>query len=334
MHLKGRAPRSMLNTVALSAETLAAALEQSVDCVKLVGIDGTIRWMNFNGQCAMDIDDFSAVSGRQWCDLWPAETQAAIIAAIADATNDKVVRFDAFCPTAKGAPRWWNVTVSKVRGPDSEHAGFLAISRDITETEANRQAMLVAAAELRHRLKNTYAMIGSLMLGFARGAPDRELFAEEMAARLLALSSAQSLFSTNNAPREIGDLIPALVSPFNSPTCLVTVDVSSRLIVSQGQADAIALVLGELAVNSSKHGAIASSGNIAVTAKSDGEWATIVWTEEGRDAVAAHTRQGGQGLTLIGRIVRARKGELDIDWQERGLTVTLKFRVESCASSD
>jgi PAS domain S-box-containing protein len=315
----------MLNTAALTAETLASVLEQSVDCVKLVGLDGSIQWMNPNGLCAMEIDAFDGVRGLYWPDLWPEESRARIADSLPVALSGETVRFDAFCPTAKGAPRWWNVTVSPVEGVDGLPAGFLAVSRDITEAETGRQALVIAAAELRHRLKNTYAMISSLLYGFARGTPEHEAFARDMQARLHALSAAQALFSTQDAPCEIATLIPALLAPFESPACEIGIEPLPGIKVDQGQADAIALVVGELAVNSAKHGAIAHGGSIRVGCRAGAELCTIVWEEASNAAVQAHGRTGGQGLNLIERIVSARQGTLAIDWHDRGLTVTLEF---------
>ncbi|MES2561895.1 MAG: hypothetical protein V4637_04125, partial [Pseudomonadota bacterium] len=73
----------MIKNASLTAETLASVLEQSVDCVKLVNLAGDIVWMNPNGMCAMDIDDFSAVEGAAWASLWPADTRGSVRAAIA-----------------------------------------------------------------------------------------------------------------------------------------------------------------------------------------------------------------------------------------------------------
>lgn len=319
--------RCMLSAAALSAEGLAAILGQSVDCVKLIGLDGSILWMNSNGLCAMEIDDFEQTRGQQWSALWPQDARQTILDALPAAAAGNVVRFDAYCPTAKGAPRWWNVTVSKVKGVEDDDAGYLAISRDISEAEMARQATNIAAAELRHRLKNTYAIIGSLLQGFAKGNPELEQFAREMQARLVSLSTAQALFSTDDVPCELAVLIPALIAPCATPACVVTFGQFCDASLQQGQADAIALVVGELAVNSAKHGAIAAGGAIYVTATSAGDLLDIIWKERSNSRVTAHDRTGGQGLRLIERIVQARHGSLTIAWHNDGLTVTLQFRV-------
>lgn len=314
----------LLRASALSAETLASVLGQSVDCVKLLSLDGTLLWMNPNGQCALEIDDAAAVIGQRWSALWPVAMQPVIDEALAATLDGTVTRFDAAGLTAKGSPRWWNVCVSLVTGAGGAPAGFLAISRDITEARTGREALEIAVAEMQHRLKNTYAMVGSLLMGFARGNAEHEGFAREMCDRLVALSAAQSL-SANEAPRGIAELIPALVMPFDSPGCPVVVAALPPARMTQGQADAVALTIGELAVNSAKHGALAGGGALRVGATVDADRLAIVWVERSHTAVAASSRPGGRGLQLIDRIVRARGGSLAIDWQSHGLTATLDF---------
>jgi two-component sensor histidine kinase len=321
----------MLKDAAVSAEALAHVIDQSVDCVKLLGLDGHVIWMNSNGLCAMEIDDFATVADRPWGSLWPETARKSIAESLLIASTGETFKFDAFCPTAKGTPRWWAVTVSAVTGIDGKNAGFLSISRDVTEAEIQRRVLLIAAEEMRHRLKNTYTMIGSLLRGFARGTQAHEQFATQMQTRLIALSTAQSLTASPDVPCEIAKLIPALIEPFAMPSCDVTTDKIGDFSVTQGQADAIALVIGELAVNSAKHGALAQGGSVDLSATVSGANTLIVWTETSSTEVVATTRSGGQGLNLIERIVHARSGTIDIAWRSHGPVVILTFPRHSVA---
>jgi hypothetical protein len=86
----------------LSSVALASVLDQSVDCVKLINLDGNIQYMNGNGLCAMEIDDFCAVEGQPWADLWPDEARQAIIwflSAGSDRTNRTI---QGILPDCKG----------------------------------------------------------------------------------------------------------------------------------------------------------------------------------------------------------------------------------------
>lgn len=309
----------------LSPVALASVLDQSVDCVKLIGLDGDVQYMNSNGLCAMEIDDFRMIAGKRWADLWPVESRDVILDSMVQAASGAPARFRAFCPTAKGAPRWWDVTVSAINDAAGTHAGFLSISRDVSENQSGREALEIAAAEMKHRLKNTYMMISSLLIGFARGDPVQEVYAKEMADRLIALSAAQALFVSDDASCDLATLIEALILPFDNPACRVTIDSQVRATLDQGQADAIALVVGELSVNSAKHGALMHGGEVHVDSRIDGGMLTIQWTERSLGPVDSAPRAGGQGLRLMERIMRNRRGTLDFAWQPDGLVATLNF---------
>lgn len=308
----------MLNTANISSEALANVIDQSVDCVKLLNVRGDVLWMNSNGLCAMEIDDPTAVYGRQWAGLWPEDNRGIVADSLAAAQTGETVRFEAFCPTAKGSPRWWNVTVSAVTAPDGAGIGYLSISRDVTEAEMQRRALAIAADELRHRLKNTYAMVCGLLNSLAMGNRDNEEFARQMNTRLIALSTAQSFFMAPDVPRNLTDLVPALVTPFVTPVSDVAIDEVGSVMVSRGEADAIALIVGELAMNSSKHGALVHGGKIAIAAEEKDGALTLTWTETSDRAVTATTRPGGQGLRLMEMMIEAHRGTITTEWLPYG----------------
>ena len=317
----------MLNSAALSRETLAKAFEQSVDCVKLLSPDGSILWMNPNGQCAMEIDNFNAVRGLQWASLWPAESKETIEQSLAVEGDGEITRFAAFCPTAKGNPRWWDVSVSPVEDELGRHIGFLSVSRDVTAAERAKQAALLANKEIQHRLGNTLAVVSALLIGFARGTPDREIFAKEMQKRLIALNSVQKLFSGDQPSCRVDGLMAALTAPFEGSNTPLTVSIVSSVAIDRGQADAIALVMGELVVNSIKHGALGKSGTVHIDVSEDQGYLKVLWHETLKELVTARSREGGQGLSLIRDIVASREGILETEWQDAGLIVTITFKI-------
>lgn len=315
----------MLSAAQISAEALANVIDQSVDCVKLLNVAGDVLWMNTNGLCAMEIDDHTAVYGREWAGLWPEENRALVADSLRSAQAGETVRFEAFCPTAKGTPRWWNVTVSRVTALDGEDIGFLSISRDVSEAEMQRRALAVAAGELRHRLKNTYAMVCGLLNTFAMGNAEHETFAREMNARLIALGTAQSFFTASDAPRDVQVLVEPLVQPFISPACAVDLGGVQSVLVTRGQADAVALIIGELSMNSAKHGALIHGGTLAVTAREDQGALVLNWNEAATQPVRNHSREGGQGLNLISMMVEAHRGTVSTTWESHGPLVEARL---------
>lgn len=229
----------------------------------------------------------------------------------------------------KGSPRWWDVMLSPVKDEAGAHFGYLAVSRDVTESQLIQEKLDVAARELRHRLKNTYAMVASIVRCFARGDEGRTVFADEIARRLVALAQAQSFPALGGPSGTLDVLIRALVDPFANQGCAMVVEDIPAIEVSQGIADAIAIVMGELAVNSAKYGAIRHGGEIAVRGVPAPSGFSVRWSETSQVPVAATTRKDGQGLRLLDRIVQLRGGTLDLGWRGDGLDVTLSFAGQS-----
>lgn len=298
--------------------------------MKLVDPHGKLLWMNPNGLCAMEIDNFEHLNGKEWAALWPQATQSLIRSALADARSDGVVRLEAFCPTAKGTPRWWDISVSAVRASDGAHAGYISVSRDVSQLHADREALAILLAEMRHRLKNSFAMVCAMLRTMARGDAANSDFADDMVARISALATAQTLFDGEAEETGLRDLLSTLILPFRTASASrVELDCARDHEVDRREADVISLVIGELTVNSTKHGAIGHGGAIALSARAETEGGKarhiILWQEQCDRPVTARSRSGGQGLTLIERICAARGGTFTIDWQESGLTATLSL---------
>ncbi|MDN7183738.1 response regulator [Caballeronia sp. SEWSISQ10-4 2] len=108
-----------------------SVLNGSTDCIKILRCDGTLEFMNANGLCLMEIDDFAPMKGKSWAALWPEESRYLLTDAIENARQGHHSRFEALCPTAKGTPKYWDVSVSPVNGPAGAE-WFVSISRDIT----------------------------------------------------------------------------------------------------------------------------------------------------------------------------------------------------------
>ena len=112
----------------------------NADCMQGLTLDGRLMWMNDNGQRLMEVGDFAALRGGDWCSFWDAGgLRAQAEAALAIARAGGTGRFVGFCPTAAGTPRWWDVAVTAIPGHDGRAEQLLAVSRDVTaqrESEA------------------------------------------------------------------------------------------------------------------------------------------------------------------------------------------------------
>jgi PAS domain S-box-containing protein len=109
-------------------------LENSPDCVKIIDTAGRIKYMNINGLCNMEIDDFDTIKNKLWGELWGGENKQTVLDAVDKAMSGEVAQFQAMRLTAKGTPKWWDVVVSPVHEAGSNKVTkIIAVSRDITE---------------------------------------------------------------------------------------------------------------------------------------------------------------------------------------------------------
>jgi two-component system, sensor histidine kinase PdtaS len=112
---------------------IRAILEASRDCLKIVDLDGRLEFMNAHGQSLLDIEDFAPCVGAEWCAFWPADSQAMVRDALVQARAGTASRFQAMCPTMRGASKWWDVMIVPLRDSQGTINRIMSVSRDITQ---------------------------------------------------------------------------------------------------------------------------------------------------------------------------------------------------------
>lgn len=138
--------------VRLSEEFNRSIVENSPDCVKVLELGGAMLSMNYPGMCLMEIDDFGPFVGRQWIDNWEGDGGNLAREAVKKAQNGEAVSFEGFCRTAKGNPKWWEVSVAPVMNELGKPHRILVVSREISErkkAEEEREGILRSEKEAR-----------------------------------------------------------------------------------------------------------------------------------------------------------------------------------------
>jgi len=116
-------------------------LESSVDCVKVLDLDGKLLSMNTPGLRIMEIDDFGDFQGRHWADFWSGEECEKAVSAVDSARRGEIGRFRGFAETAKGTGKYWDVIVSPMLDRNGKPKQILSVSRDITGQKRNEEAL-------------------------------------------------------------------------------------------------------------------------------------------------------------------------------------------------
>lgn len=304
-------------------ELLWAILDQSPDCIKVLSLGGELEYMNPNGRHAMQIDDFADVVGQHLVTMWPEESQAVLAGAISEGAKGRKTRFEAFCPTAKGEDRWWEVLVSPIRDKHGWPAHLLCTSRNITAYR--KRDGRSDEAELIHKASNQLALIGALSRISLGNDASAQARSERLMERLDRLNVALGLSAKSGADAiSLSELLDrVLAAPKRS----------ERFSMSKGQrgridaetARTIALVLGELESNANMHGALSGKGGkIDLRITECGDEAEFIW-REWLDAAPPGDMVPGTGLRLIMRMSAALPGPATHTWDANGLTVS--FRV-------
>jgi hypothetical protein len=117
-------------------DLLRSVLSGCGDCIKILDLDGRLQFMSEGGKRVMEVDDFSSLKGCPWPDFWAGQGNLDAALAVEAAKLGETARFKGAADTAKGTPRYWDVQVSPIFGPDGKPIHLLSISRDITDRMA------------------------------------------------------------------------------------------------------------------------------------------------------------------------------------------------------
>jgi len=76
-------------------------IENSTDCIKILDLDGNLKFMSKGGQTLLEIDDIDSVLNKSWIDLWKGEDNKNVRNAIEKAKSEEVGYFEGYCQPTK-----------------------------------------------------------------------------------------------------------------------------------------------------------------------------------------------------------------------------------------
>jgi len=305
---------------------LASIVESSDDAIVSKNLDGIITSWN---RGAERIFGYNAeeVIGQPITIVIPQDRQdeeRTILTRIR--RGERIDQFETVRQRKHGSLIVVSLTISPVKNSEGKIVGASKIARDITEQKRSQEQIATLAREAEHRSKNLLANVQALVNLSQADAVDELKKAIE--GRIQALANVHSLFV---ASRWIGAELTAIAKQELAPYAAtvserVQLD-GPQVLLEPNAAQAIALILHELATNAVKYGAL-SAGDAQIHLKwseTEGQL-NLRWMETGGPIVEPPTRMGFGGR-IIEQMIGQLKGKTRFDWRPEGLVCEITLRI-------
>lgn len=245
------------------------------------------------------------------------------------------VPYDEQFRVTSGAQERWLRGIGEVHQADGNGVAqvVVGLNMDVTESMETRARLQVVVGEMRHRIKNSLAMVSSLASATARECVETAEFVEKFRGRIDALAAAQRAIGATDETHLVdlraaveGAMAPLLAtSDWRRRISMALEDAS----VSPSLGQALALTTYELATNAIKYGALRfENGTIELSTSLSGndDALHIHWLETHTGERLQDRPSGtGFGTKLIERLVASENGTIERNRLSDGYEVRLAF---------
>jgi PAS domain S-box-containing protein len=302
------------------ANLLASIVESSDDAIVSKNLDGIITSWN---KAAERIFGYSASEaiGQPITLVIPEDRQSEEIEILTRIRRgERIDHFETVRQRKDGSLIDISLTISPVKDAKGIIVGASKIARDITEQKRNQEQISVLAREAEHRSKNILSNVQAI-INLSRSDTSEGL-KEVISGRIQAMANVHSLFVET---RWIGAEVSAIAKQEFAP--YLEEGHEKRIVIEGLQtvleptaAQAVAVVLHELATNATKYGALSSATGrieLAWSRTEDGQL-MLRWTELGGPRVNVPQRKGF-GSRLIEGTIGPLGGKVLFEWRAEGL---------------
>jgi PAS domain S-box-containing protein len=238
-----------------------------------------------------------------------------------------------------GEYRWTLGRALPVRDPGGQIVRWIGTCTDIDDVKQAAERNEVLRRELSHRIKNIFAVVGSLISLSARRSPEAVDYAVELQNRIAALGRAHEFVSPQSDPGEtavpnssLHAILRQILSPYIDAERRIRISGDDTPVDDRG-ATPIALIFHELATNAAKYGALSmETGVVDITTQLvDGRICTV-WQEHGGPVVQGAPEATGFGSKLT-KISAEQQlgGSIERHWRPDGLRVEITMQLSGLA---
>jgi PAS domain S-box-containing protein len=207
---------------------------------------------------------------------------------------------------------------------------FTVILRDITQRKRAEERQSLLLLELAHRVKNTLAIVHSLVAQTSRFAAP-EAFHDSLTGRLVALGSAHDLLTASEwAGATLADVVAFAFAPYETAAAQRWTTTGPRIWLASNEAVTLSLVFHELAANAAKYGSFSGGdGTVSVEWTLDPEigptTVSILWREDGGPVVAPPSAWGFGSRLIQQAITHELAGEAELTFPPAGVECRLRL---------
>jgi PAS domain S-box-containing protein len=220
------------------------------------------------------------------------------------------------------------VNISPFKDCNGNVLGAVNCFQDVTERKQSERQITTLAAEAEHRAGNMLAIVHTIVRLSQSDSVDG--LKETIEGRIKALGKVHALFARSRwAGAELSGIVDQELAPYlreGEPRARTG---GPDLLLTPNTAQAVAVILHELATNAAKHGSLSvSGGQIEVTwSHAADKRLVLCWTESGGRAVNKPMHEGF-GTSVIDRMIGQLRGDVLRDWREEGLACQIVFRMD------
>ena len=307
---------------------LAAIIEGSEDAIVSKNLSGIIQSWN-SGATRLFGYAAEEVIGKSITILIPADRLNEEPMIIAQIQNGKrVEHFETQRRRKDGSLVDISLTISPIRNAKGVIVGASKIARDITERRIAQEQQQLLMGEMRHRVKNLFALANAIVSISAKSAANESDVIANVQARLSSLARAHDLIMSdrllgpeNEQHVPLLSLVQTILEPYAADSRIKIrgedCDVGGKAVTN------LALLLHELATNAAKYGSLSvGTGRIDVDVTTDGDRIRLVWCETGGPAPSLGGA-AGFGSRLERGLASALGATIERDWQPTGLIVSI-----------
>jgi two-component sensor histidine kinase len=203
----------------------------------------------------------------------------------------------------------------------------LSLMAMLVNLQARREAVLTAESE--HRVKNTLAVVATVIERAREDAKSIDDFVASLRGRIQSMAGTQTLLGQSQR-RSVGlaDLVHNELRPYATGTN-TSIDGPAVYLIPNAS-HALAMVLHELATNAAKYGALSQpGGHISVrwmqTTDPPAPMLRIEWKETGGPQVAAPAREGYGSSVIRDLLTYGMGGRVDLVFEADGIRCTIEL---------